>query len=92
MKIIFNFSNFRIKMKQTDEKTESQKIEKLLERTLNEHFDRMRDLMNKRERKLSSAIPDAKYLPPKPINLGSQIQGRPRSSSTRIPQHNQKLI
>lgn len=75
-------------MKQTDEKTESQKIEKLLERTLDEHFDRMREMMSKRERKSSCAIPDARYLPPKPINLGAQIQGRPRSASTRSPQLN----
>ena len=61
-------------MKQTDEKTESQKIEKLLEKTLNEHFDRMSQMMNKRERKLSTSIPDAKFLPPKPNSLGTQIQ------------------
>ena len=79
-------------MKQTDEKTESQKIEKLLERTLDEHFDRMREMMNKPERKLSCVIPDARYLPPKPINLGAQIQGSPSSSYIRNPQHHQKLI
>ena len=62
-------------MKQTDEKTESQKIEKLLEKTLNEHFDRMSQMMDKRERKMSTSIPDAKYLPPKPNSLGTQIQG-----------------
>lgn len=61
-------------MKQTDEKTESQKIEKLLEKTLNEHFDRMSRMMNKPERKMSTSIPDAKYLPPKPNSLATQIQ------------------
>ena len=52
-------------MKQSDEKTESQKIEKLLEGTLNEHFDRIVQVMNRRERKLSGAglMPDAKYSP-----------------------------
>jgi hypothetical protein len=59
-------------LKHSDEKTESQKIEKLLERTLNEHFDRLLQVMNQRERKLSGAglMPDAKYSPsmqvPKP--------------------------
>ena len=62
-------------MKQTDEKTESQKIEKLLERTLNEHFERMSQMMKGRERKMSTSIPDAKYLPPKPSSLGTKLQG-----------------
>ena len=72
-------------MKQTDEKTESQKIEKLLERTLDEHFERMSQMMNKRERKMSTAVPDAKYLPPKPkpVSLGNQLQGLNRSTSFR---------
>ena len=72
------FPIFRIKMKQSDEKTESQKIEKLLEGTLNEHFDRLLQIMNQRERKLSGAglMPDAKYSPsihvPQP-NIGKKI-------------------
>ena len=55
-------------MKESGEKTESQKIEKLLERTLNDHFDRMMKLLDKRDRtnrNSNSLIPDAKYQPTK---------------------------
>ena len=67
-------------MKQWDAYTESQKIEKLLERTLSENFDRLLQVMNTRERKLSGAglTPDAKYYPsrhsPDPI-LGRKNSG-----------------
>ena len=62
------YFHIRIKMKESGEKTESQKIEKLLERTLNDHFDRMMILLDKRDRtnrNSNSLIPDAKYQPTK---------------------------
>ena len=51
-------------MKKTDEKTESEKIEKLLEKTLDEHLERMMQIMNKRDKR-GSILPDAKYSPTK---------------------------
>ena len=49
-------------MKHLDQKTELQKIEKLLERTLNAHFEKISKGLGNSNR---LSIADAKYQPPK---------------------------